>query len=216
MKKILLHICCGPCAITTVEHLQNEGFEVSGLFYNPNIHGASEYLRRKEGALEVAARLNFPLYVAPEPEYAPQEFFRAVTFKETNRCLFCYKLRLQKLFDLARSGELGSYSHVSSSLLYSRYQRHQAILAIGQRLAMGQINQNCPESEPANLQVGCGSIAGEVGLSPEQALPGPQFYYADFRAGWSRGITLSKKWGIYRQKYCGCLYSETERCCAEA
>lgn len=185
---------------------------MSGLFYNPNIHPGEEYLRRKEGALEVAARLNFPLHVAPGPEYKPQEFFRAVTFKEPNRCLFCYKLRLQKLFETALSGALGTYSHVSSSLLYSRYQRHQAILAIGQRLGVDQIGRKPESSAPAPLQAEAGLVADEAGQSPGPTLPGPQFYYADFRVGWSRGITLSKKWGIYRQKYCGCLYSEAERC----
>ena len=46
MKKVLLHICCGPCAIYPASLLREEGFEVEGFFYNPNIHPYSEYLRR--------------------------------------------------------------------------------------------------------------------------------------------------------------------------
>lgn len=40
---------------------------------------------------------------------------------------------------------------------------------------------------------------------------GLQFVYADFRAGWQEGIRVSKSMGLYRQQYCGCIYSEKER-----
>ncbi len=177
MKKILLHICCGPCSITTVEALQEAGFEVTGLFYNPNIHPLDEYIRRKEGAMEVASRMNFTLLGLDDKEnYRPEEFFRMVTFKGKNRCLFCYKLRLQKLFEEALKG---AYTHFSTSLLYSKYQRHESIKVIA------------------------------ASLIPKES--DVKFYYDDFRRGWGRGIKLSKKWGIYRQQYCGCLYSEIER-----
>jgi predicted adenine nucleotide alpha hydrolase (AANH) superfamily ATPase len=37
------------------------------------------------------------------------------------------------------------------------------------------------------------------------------FYFEDFRSGWKDSISLSKELGLYRQKYCGCVYSEMER-----
>jgi len=40
---------------------------------------------------------------------------------------------------------------------------------------------------------------------------GVPFYYEDFRSGWRRGVEVSKKMGLYRQQYCGCIYSEKER-----
>ena len=40
---------------------------------------------------------------------------------------------------------------------------------------------------------------------------GPRFLYRDFREGWKEGIEESKKMGLYRQQYCGCIYSEYER-----
>lgn len=184
MNKLLLHICCGPCAITCVERLQDEGFEISGFFYNPNIHPGQEYLRRREGAQEVAVRMGFPLFFAEEDdlqqEYAVEDYFRAVAFKENNRCLFCYKLRLKKLVQKAQEG---GFDLISTSLLYSRYQKHDSIRAIGESLC---------------------------------ALSAVDFYYTDFRSGWSRGITLSKRWAIYRQQYCGCIFSESERYLASA
>lgn len=179
MKKILLHICCGPCAITCVERLRDEGLDVTGFFYNPNIHPGQEYWRRREGAEEVAARMGFPLLFPESPdlqaEQGMDEYFRAVAGKQNNRCLFCYKIRIQKLLWTAAAGD---FDLISTSLLYSRYQKHEAIRAIARSL--------CTDS-------------------------GPGFYYSDFRSGWSRGITLSKKWGIYRQQYCGCLFSESDR-----
>lgn len=179
MTKLLLHICCGPCAITCVERLQREGYDITGFFYNPNIHPGQEYLRRREGAREVAVRMGIPLLFAKEDalqrEYDAEAYFRAVTFKENNRCLFCYKLRLKELVQKARES---GFELVSTSLLYSRYQKHDSIRTIGESLCAGSdVN----------------------------------FYYADFRAGWSRGITLSKRWNIYRQQYCGCIFSEAER-----
>lgn len=175
MNRILLHICCGPCAITCVERLQDQGFAVTGLFYNPNIHPSQEYLRRREGALQVADRLGFPLLFA-DAEYDLKDFFRMLSGREHNRCLFCYRYRLLQLREFAQQH---GFSLISSSLLYSRYQKHEAIRVIGETVCR----------------------------NPD----GPHFYYQDFRSGWSRGITLSRKWGIYRQQYCGCIFSEAER-----
>jgi predicted adenine nucleotide alpha hydrolase (AANH) superfamily ATPase len=45
-------------------------------------------------------------------------------------------------------------------------------------------------------------IAQEIGIP---------FYYEDFRQGWRKGVEVSKAMGLYRQQYCGCIYSEKER-----
>ncbi|PIZ84771.1 MAG: hypothetical protein COX96_02010, partial [Candidatus Omnitrophica bacterium CG_4_10_14_0_2_um_filter_44_9] len=56
--KALLHICCGPCAVYPARALKNEGFDVDGFFYNPNIHPYSEYKKRYEAVLAAAERLS--------------------------------------------------------------------------------------------------------------------------------------------------------------
>jgi hypothetical protein len=174
MPRVLLHICCGPCAVTTAQTLQAEGFEVTGLFYNPNIHPLQEYLRRREGVAEVAGRLGFPV-IFKDDEYDPQTYFREVAWREANRCLICYGLRLQRALSIAKRGNFDAFT---STLLYSKKQRHEDIARLGADLA------------------GAGKTA---------------FLYRDFRAGWEEGIETSKAWGVYRQQYCGCLYSENER-----
>lgn len=174
MARILLHICCGPCAIAPVRRLQEQGHAVTGVFFNPNIHPLQEYLRRREGLVEVAARLDFPV-IWLDKEYDPKRWFREVTLREASRCRLCYAMRLDKTLKVARRGKFDCFS---STLLYSRMQRHEEIRSLGEDMAGG----------------------GDV-----------SFFYQDFREGWQEGIETSKEWGIYRQQYCGCLYSEYER-----
>ena len=258
--RILVHICCGPCGITVLQRLRAQGHELTGLVFNPNIQPLAEYMRRREGAALVAARLDIPLILADslpeaeqywrdpwlpesgesEPSFAPPPAFqaaskptapevppnarvkegsgtqalcatplrgagqspastklassalslqpaglppaadpvpwlRAVAGRERERCLFCWRIRLQKAAELAAAGGFGGFT---SSLLYSRYQKHETIRDLGFDIA-------------------------ESG--------GPAFVYEDFRSSWQEGIAQSKAWGVYRQQYCGCLFSEYDR-----
>ena len=92
------------------------------------------------------------------------------------------------------------YAHFSSSLLYSRYQPHDAIAAAGFRLSGLDVPAVLPEALPAPT---AGAEAAQTA--------GPRFVYQDFRTDWQAGIDISKAWGVYRQPYCGCVYSEAER-----
>jgi len=178
MSRILLHICCGPCAIAPILRLQEQGHEVTGLFYNPNIHPLQEYLRRRQ-ALEQAARRLGVKVIWLDKEYDPQRWFREVTLREASRCRLCYALRLEKTWRIASRGGFDAWT---STLLYSRQQKHDAIARLGR------------------------DIAGDGA---------PPFLYQDFREHWNEGIETSREWGLYRQQYCGCLYSEFERFHAE-
>lgn len=173
MKRLLLHICCGPCSITTLKTLQAEGYEISGLFYNPNIHPLTEYVKRRDGCLEVAERLGIKVIVKDD-EYDPKKWFRDVAHRENNRCFHCYARRLERTAQIAKKG---GFDFFTTTLLYSRHQQHEAIAQLGRDL----------QSDTT------------------------RFLYHDFREGWKEGIETSKEWGIYRQQYCGCLYSENER-----
>jgi hypothetical protein len=171
--KLLLHICCGPCAIYPTSVLQDEGHELYGYFYNPNIHPYQEFHRRLE-ALEEFSR-TAGLAVDYERNYGLTVYLRQVVHREHGRCLLCYEMRLAAA--ARRAAEVGA-DGFTSTLLYSRYQKHEAIRATGERLA---------------------------------AEHGVAFYYRDFRQGWQEGIDRSKELGLYRQPYCGCIYSEQER-----
>ena len=170
---VLLHLCCGPCTIFPLTALRAQGRSVQGYFYNPNIHPFREFRQRIASLEDLALRTSLP--VEYEREYGLREYLRKVVFHEEERCLLCYRMRLEATAKKAR--ELGAEGF-STTLLYSRYQRHEAIRALGEELA-------------------------------EQY--GVAFLYEDFRTGWQKGIDASLEMGLYRQPYCGCIYSEQER-----
>ncbi len=173
-EKVLLHICCGPCAIYPVQELLQEGYQVIGLFYNPNIHPLKEYLRRRQGVVTVSEHLGFRV-IYKDDEYDPVYYFRQVVFREQNRCFHCYQMRLERTFSLAKRGK---FDYFTTTLLYSKIQNHDRIAGLAEDISGGS-------------QV--------------------RFLYRDFRQGWQVGIELSHEWGVYRQQYCGCIYSERER-----
>lgn len=171
--KILLHTCCGPCTIYPLEQLRTTGHEVMGFFYRHNIHPLQECLRREETLRQYAQNVDFKMIW--QTGYELEEFLRAVAYRENQRCAYCYHARLTACAKLAKHGKFQAFS---STLLYSKFQKHELIREIGE--AVGQ----------------------------KEGLP---FYYADWRFGWREGIERSKALNMYRQPYCGCIFSEKER-----
>jgi len=138
---ILLHACCGPCSITSIMRLRDMGLAPTLYFYNPNIHPLSEYLRRREGLLAVAEKLGAPVILADQDDEAaafPGPWLERIAALGAGmadmalRCPLCYDIRLERAASLARS--LG-FARYSTTLLYSKYQNHQAILDAGARHA---------------------------------------------------------------------------------
>lgn len=170
---LLIHICCGPCATYPVSLLLGEGFSLRGYFHNPNIHPFREFKKRLAAAEEFAVLKNFSLEC--DREYGLVEYLRRVVHQEKNRCALCYAMRLAATAEKARESGADAFT---TTLLYSRYQKHDLIRSTGERVA------------------------------EEYDVP---FYYRDFREGWQQGIESSIEMGLYRQSYCGCIYSEQER-----
>jgi len=171
---LLVHACCGPCAITVFRTLAGRGMDFAGFYYNPNIHPLMEYLRRKEALAEVGRRMSVEIAFADQ-EYDPAVFLRQAAFREADRCRSCYALRLDRA---AREARDKGFEGFTTTLLYSKYQDHEAIRAAGEAAAEAH---------------------------------GVAFAYEDFRPGWDEGIRLSKEWELYRQPYCGCIFSEFDR-----
>ena len=171
--KILLHTCCAPCAIVPIKLLQQADFEVMGYFYAHNIHPYTECLKRRETLEGYADAIG--LRVITSEGYEMENFLRNVAFREKDRCTYCYHARLRATALMAKRGK---FDYFTSSLLYSKYQKHEEIQSIGE------------------------SVGKDVGIP---------FYYQDFRTGWKEGIETSKRLKMYRQSYCGCIYSEKDR-----
>jgi hypothetical protein len=130
MKKLLLHTCCGPCFLGTWEDLFLQDFEVTSLFYNPNIHPENEYKIRLK-ALEVACD-NKPVNIM-KLDYNPEEYYlslnKIIDFPE--RCRNCYALRLDKTVKTAKENGFDAFS---TTLLISPYQQHDLIISISKEL----------------------------------------------------------------------------------
>ena len=171
--KALLHICCANCAIYPIKKMRQEGLEVMGFFYRHNIHPYTECLKRQQALESYAEQIK--LKVIYQEDYDLEGFIRNVAFREKERCRYCYHDRLRAAALIARKGKFDAFT---STLLYSRFQKHDMIKAVGE------------------------SIAKETGVP---------FLYKDFRDGWREGIDASKERGMYRQPYCGCIYSEKDR-----
>lgn len=171
--KLLLHICCAPCAIYPVEVLRDKRMKVRGFFYRSNIHPYTECLKRQQALMGYADRIDLPVIVADA--YDLEGFLRSMVYRESQRCLFCYRQRLTATAAIARKGRFDAFS---TTLLYSKFQKHETIRTIAHE------------------------VADEVGVP---------FHYQDFRIGWKQGVEESKRLGMYRQQYCGCIYSEKER-----
>ncbi len=171
--RILLHMCCGPCSVVPVKRLAAEGMSIMGFFYRHNIHPFTECMKREEAATALADVAGFKIIY--QKDYQLRDFLRRAVFRETDRCRICYHHRLKTTALLAKRGKFDAWT---SSLLYSKFQRHDLIREIGEA-----------EGKAADVP----------------------FYYEDFRTGWKEGITESRRLGLYRQSYCGCVYSEADR-----
>lgn len=171
--KILFHICCAPCALYPYFRLKEEGLDATGYFYNPNIHPYQEYRKRLDTVKEFSVRVG--LDVSYRDSYDLDDYLLCITGKGPRRCEHCYRMRLQVVAAAAKEKGAGAFT---TSLLYSKFQKHDLIAGIGREMASEH---------------------------------GVDFYYEDFRRGWREGIMESKAMGLYRQQYCGCIYSERER-----
>lgn len=144
-----------------------------GYFYRSNIHPFTECQKREDTLRTYAESIN--LRVIYQKEYDIVSFFQRVAFREGNRCTICYHDRLNAAAHVAKKGKFDAFT---STLLYSKFQKHDRIISIGE------------------------AVGKKTGVP---------FYYEDFRTGWKEGVKRSKEMGMYRQQYCGCIYSEKER-----
>jgi predicted adenine nucleotide alpha hydrolase (AANH) superfamily ATPase len=127
--KLLLHMCCAPCATYSLRLFREQGYYVTGYFYNPNIHPQREYLRRLETLQSYCGTENFCLLVR---EYGPEAYFREVTAHPDERCRHCYRLRLEETAQAAASA---GYPNIATTLVLSPYQDHRTLREEGEAAA---------------------------------------------------------------------------------
>ncbi|MFC2075807.1 epoxyqueuosine reductase QueH [candidate division KSB1 bacterium] len=173
MSRILLHVCCAPCGIAPLRDLRDRGFDVTAFWYNPNIHPYSEYSRRLETVRSYLDSETVPLI--EKDDYDLVEHLRRSAFREADRCIYCYDMRLRQTAVYARKGKFDVFS---TTLLFSSYMDRESVIRAGK------------------------AVATEIGIG---------FFEADWRHLFRESVDVSREKEIYRQNYCGCIYSEAER-----
>ncbi len=177
-KKILLHSCCAPCSSSVIMSLM-EHFDITILYYNPNISPIKEYEKRKKEQIELINKLKKIAQVnIIDCDYDNDVYEERIKGYEEcpergQRCTICFNLRLEKTAKIAKEN---NFDYFCTTLTLSPYKNAKLINEIGEEL-----------SKKYKIK----------------------WLYSDFKKndGYKKSIELSKKYNLYRQNYCGCKYS---------
>ena len=121
--KLLMHTCCAPCSVYCIDTLRKEGIEPVLYWYNPNIHPYTEYKARRDCLKEYSNSIDIKAIF--EEEYGLDNFCKEAVKDLNNRCTnYCYPVRLKRTFEYAKEN---GYDTVTTTLLYSIYQKHDFI-----------------------------------------------------------------------------------------
>ena len=184
-KTLLLHSCCAPCSSYVLEYLSNF-FEITVLYYNPNIYPEQEYDKRVNEQEKLIEQMHtrYPVHMI-RGRFDPREFYDAVRGLEQipeggERCHACFRLRLA---ESARIAAEGSFDYFTTTLTISTLKNAGKLNEIGEELSH---------------------------------LYGVPWLPSDFKKknGYKRSVELSARYGLYRQDYCGCVFSKKERTAA--
>ena len=185
---ILLHTCCAVCLAGTAEELRRRKIKFTAFFFNPNVQPLLEFRRRVKATRVLCDRLKLPIEV--DETYGLVEFLRATSGREDApaRCEICYRTRLSRTAERAKA--LG-FDAFSTTLLASPEQD----LALIRRIA---------SEEAARGRKVTGTLTPSGCLSPF-------FHDLDLAGAHEAGEEFARKYNIYRQQYCGCVFSEYDR-----
>lgn len=172
--KILLHACCGTCAIYPYFLLEKD-FNVTLFYYNPNLYPGEEYIKRLEDIKTISKRYDIPLITG---KYENKKWLSLTAGFEDDpeggrRCTLCFEMRL---YETARTAKKLGFDFFGTTLTISPHKNHETINSIGIRLASAE---------------------------------GINFYESNLKKmnGFKKTMDLSKELNLYRQNYCGCIYS---------
>jgi len=180
--RVLLHVCCGPCSSAVLEYLTRY-FDVTLLWYNPNIYPEAEFEKRRETLVRLVADMGLAdrVSILFEPRRSGEYSSRVKGLEDEpeggRRCTECFRLRLE---ETARQAALRGFDYFCTTLTLSRHKDAVRINALAEEIA---------------------------------AAAGVRWLPSDFkkRDGENRSIELCEKYGVYRQLYCGCEYSLRRR-----
>jgi len=184
-EKVLVHICCGPDATVPLMDLKKD-YEVIAFWYDPNIQPKAEYDKRFEAFVQVC-KIEWVEYI--EWEYDVKNFFKRIKWLEHTpergeKCTECYDMRLERTAHLAREMWINKWT---SSLNNSPHKDMEKMFALWEK--WDKKVENADQDKKQNLE----------------------FLKIAFRknGGFQRSVDYTNEHWIYRQNYCGCVYSDT-------
>ena len=179
---LLLHACCAPCSTACLERVANF-FKITIFYYNPNITDESEYKKRIEEIKKLLTIIN-PKYKVEllEGDYDPNKFFEMAKGLENEPER---GKRCYKCYEM----RLEETAKIASKLGFNNF---CTTLTLSPHKNVNWINE-----------------IGEK-LNKEY---NSNYLYSDFKKkeGYKRSIELSKEYNLYRQDYCGCIYSKRDK-----
>ena len=185
MMKILMHMCCAPCSCFPTKKLREIGFEPVGFFFNPNIHPYSEWKKRLKTARDFAQMVKIDFHAVNH--YGLRDFLSKV----------------YDLIDVNDTIQNNDGFHKRCGVCYSWRLSETAKFAAENNFKVFTSTLFYSKHQNHELMKKIAEHFAKVF--------GVEFFYEDFRAGWQEGIDLSLEMGLYRQNYCGCIFSEEER-----
>ena len=177
--KLLLHSCCAPCSSYVITYLYDY-FDITILYYNPNIYPYEEYKKRKDEQIRLIS--NFKGVKIIDCDYDNDIYNEIIKGLENepergSRCTKCFYLRLDKTGEIAKKN---NFEYFGTTLTVSPYKNARLLNEIGEDI-----------SKKYDIK----------------------WLYSDFKKndGYKKSIELSKKYNLYRQDYCGCIYSKRDK-----
>ena len=177
--KLLLHSCCAPCSSYVITYLYDY-FDITILYYNPNIYPYEEYKKRKDEQIRLIS--NFKGVKIIDCDYDNDIYNEVIKGLENepergSRCTKCFYLRLNKTGEIAKKND---FEYFGTTLTVSPYKNARLLNEIGEDI-----------SKKYDIK----------------------WLYSNFKKndGYKKSIELSKKYDLYRQDYCGCIYSRRDK-----
>ena len=176
---ILLHSCCAPCSSHVITFLK-EYFDITIIYYNPNIYPYEEYKKRKDEQIrllnEIKSKNKLNIIDCDYDNNIYEKTIKGLEKEKEggSRCYKCFWLRLDKTAQIAKEN---NYDYFSTTLTISPYKNSTVINEIGKEL---------------------------------ETIYNITWLYSDYKKkdGYKKSIQLSKDYNLYRQNYCGCIYSK--------
>ncbi len=178
---LLLHSCCGPCSTEVLSYLVPY-FNITVLYYNPNIEPYEEYLKRKSEQIRFINEFKHDNIKFLDCDYENEVFHENIKGLENERegkarCPVCFRVRLDYT---ARKAKELNFEYFGTTLTVSPHKNSKQINILG------------------------GIIGDKYNV---------KYLFSDFKKkdGYKKSVELAKKYNLYRQDYCGCLYGKNNR-----